>query len=122
MELSIITAKIISLIYIAAGIGVLIGSINFSSIVKELESSPALTLISGSLGIFIGVLLTSYHNLWVGDWRVLITIIGWTFLVGSIIVVALPKTLSSFAVQNSKIYGIFMVAFGGILGYFGFLS
>ena len=123
MELSILIAKIISVIYISSGIAVLIGTINFNDIVNDFEKSPALTFVAGSVGIFIGIILIGYHNIWVKNWSVLITIISWLFLIGGVIVVIIPKSLSYYKgfFKSSRLWGIFMIIFGMVIGYFGFI-
>ena len=123
MELSTLIAKIISVIYISTGIAVLIGTINFNDIVNDFEKSPALTFVAGSVGIFIGIILIEYHNIWVMNWNVLITIISWLFLIGGVIVVIIPKSLSYYKVfiESSWLLGILMIIFGMVMGYFGFI-
>ena len=124
MELSILIAKIISVIYISAGIAVLIGTVNLDELVNNLEKSPALTFIAGCAGIIFGVLLVQYHNIWGKNWTVLITIISWFMLVGGILVVVFPKTLLYYKnlVTGSRFWGIFMIIFGMLFTYFGFIS
>ena len=123
MELSILIAKIISVIYISAGIGVLIGTINFNNIATDLKNSAALTYIASSVGIILGMILIEYHNIWVKNWTVIITIISWLFLIGGITIVIFPKSLSlgKDLLLNHRLIGIFMIAFGIVFGYFGFI-
>jgi hypothetical protein len=124
MELSILVAKIIAVIYISGGLAVLIGQINFNNIAADLNKSTALTFIAGSFGIIIGMVLVNFHNNWVKDWTVLITIISWTFLIGGLIVVVFPKSLSYISryYKHSFVWGIFMICFGLLFGYFGFIK
>ncbi len=124
MELSILIAQIIAVIYISSGIAVLIGQLNFDNIAADFNRSKALTFVSGAFGIIIGMVLVKYHNNWVKNWTVLITIISWTMLIGGLIVVIFPKSLSYFGkrYKHSRIWGIFMICFGLLFGYFGFLK
>ena len=124
MELSILVAKIIAVIYIVSGVAVIIGQINFKKIAEDLDKSPALTLIAGFFGIIIGLVLVKYHNNWVTNWTILITIISWLFLIGGIVIVVLPKTLSFFSryYKHSRAWGVFMICFGLLFGYFSFLN
>ncbi len=124
MELSSLVAKIISMIYISSGIAVLIGTINFNDVVKDFEKSPALTFVAGSVGIIIGTILIEFHNIWIKDWTVLVTIISWLFLIGGLVVVIIPKSLTYFnnAYISSRIWGLCMISFGLIFGYFGFVK
>ena len=124
MELSLLVAKIIAIVYISSGIAVIIGQLNFEKITESLDASPALTLIAGFIGIIIGFVLVEYHNIWVANWTVLITIISWLFLIGGLVIVVLPKTLSFFSkyYKHSRFWGFFMLCFGLLFGYWGFIS
>ncbi len=124
MELSTLVAKVIAVIYISGGIAVLIGKINFNNIAEDFDKSPALTFAAGSLGIIIGMVLVEHHNNWVKNWTVLITIIGWAFLIGGLIVVVFPKSLSFFSkyYKHSFVWGLLMICFGLLFGYFGFVK
>ena len=124
MELSILVARIIAVIYIAAGIGVLIGQIDFNKLAAEFSESTALTYSAGSFSIIIGMILIHHHNLWVSDWRILITIISWMFFIGGIVVVVSPKSLQFFSkyYKHSPVWGIFMICFGLLFGYLGFVN
>jgi len=124
MELSILVAKIIALIYISSSIAVLIGQINFNKIAADFNKSTALTFVAGSFGIIIGMVLVKYHNNWIKNWTVLITIISWTFLIGGLIVVVFPKSLSYFSkyYKHSPAWGILMICFGLLFGYFSFVT
>ncbi|MFC1550464.1 hypothetical protein ACFL46_04155 [Candidatus Neomarinimicrobiota bacterium] len=124
MELSILIAKIISVIYISSGIAVLTGQLNFNNFVKDFKASPSLTFIAGSIGIIIGMVLVEYHNNWIKNWTVLITIISWTFLIGGIAIVVFPKSISLFNKYyiTPLILGIIMICFGLLFGYFGFIK
>lgn len=124
MELSILIAKIISVIYISSGIAVLIGAFKISDFVNEFEKSSTLTFISGCIGIIFGMILVNYHNIWVKNWTAIITIISWIMLVGGVIVVIIPKSLLYMKkfIVNNRLWGIFMILFGLVLGYFGFIA
>lgn len=124
MELSILIAKEIAIIYIISGIAVVIGQLNFQKIAEDLAKSPSLTLITGFIGLIVGVVLVLYHNIWVMQWTVLITIISWLFLLGGIMMIIYPKSLilMSKFYKNSPLWGIFMICFGLLFGYFGFIN
>ena len=124
MELSILIAKIIAVIYISSGIAVLIGQINFNNIAADFDKSPALIFVAGSVSIIIGMVLVEYHNNWVKNWTVVITIISWSFLIGGLTVAVFPKSISFINkyYKHSRTWGIFMICFGLLFGYFGFVK
>ena len=124
MDLSVLVAKIIAVIYIASGAAVLIGTVKISDIVKEYEKSPVLIFLSGVMAIIFGMILVNYHNVWVKNWTVLITIISWVILIEGIVVVIMPASLlymKNFIIE-SRFWGIFMIVFGSLFGYFGFIA
>lgn len=122
MELSILVAKMVSLLYLAAGIAALSGKVTFAKIVDDFDKSPALTFITGLFSMIFGVLLVEYHNLWVKDWRVLITIIGWAALIKGVMFIVAPNMMDFFKpwYKNTKGWGLLLVAIGLVFGYFGF--
>ncbi|MBN2602073.1 MAG: hypothetical protein JXR87_08770, partial [Candidatus Marinimicrobia bacterium] len=82
MELSVLIAKIFSIIYIFSGIAVLIKTVDLDQFVIEFEKSPTLTYLAGCFGIIFGMILVNYHNLWVRNWTVLVTLLAWIMLIG----------------------------------------
>ncbi len=124
MDLSVLLARIIAVIYIASGIGVLTGKINFSAIANEFGRSPVLTYIAGTLAIITGTILLYYHNIWIMNWTVLITIISWIIFIGGIVIIISPRSLfyCKKFYRQSRFWGAFMVCFGLIFGYFGFFK
>lgn len=123
MELSIFVAKIIALVYLAAGISALRGVMNLKKIVEDFDRSPALTYIVGFFTLIISMLLVQYHNIWVKDWTVIITLFGWIGIFKGLMFIAFPDILKYFKgwYKNTKAWGFLMLAIGLLFGYFGFL-
>ena len=123
MELSILVAKILSLTYLSAGVAVLSGKLSFSRIAEDFEKSPALTFISGFVTLIIGMLLVEYHNIWMRNWIVLITLVGWLSLVKGVMLIAYPRYISLFKgwYKKTLAWGFLMLALGFLFGYFGFV-
>ena len=48
-------------------------------------------IFSGFVSLLIGILSVLIHNVWVFDWRVLVTIIGWLALLKGIVRVLFPE-------------------------------
>ena len=124
MELSVLVAKIIALTYISAGIAALSGKLTFSKMIEDFERSPGLIYLAGLMALIVGMLLVQYHNMWVKNWTLLITLIGWASLLKGIMLIAFPQSISFFKnwYKNSRMWGIFMIVFGLLFGYFGWLS
>jgi len=123
MELSIFVAKIIALLYLAAGVAALRGVVSFAKIVDDFDKSPALTFITGLVTLILGMLVIQYHNIWVKDWTVLITIFGWAGAIKGVMFIAFPGGLKLFKgmYKNTKAWGVLLVLIGVLFGYFGFI-
>lgn len=124
MELSILVAKMVALYYLAIGAGILSKELDYKKVLKSFQSSPGLMLISGFLLIVLGVLLLQHHNIWVKDWTVLITLIGWAITIKGVLLVAFPKFVfsipTSFFTKNQDTLGVITVLLGALFAYFGF--
>lgn len=124
MELSIVAARFIGLLYISVGLALFTRQIDGKELITSFKNSPGLSLIAGIIGLGIGVFLIYFHNIWVANWPVLITILGWIALIEGFVYIAFPKALFAMAKNifvNEKIWGTICFALGLLFGYFGFL-
>lgn len=92
---------------------------------KVTEDNP-LILYAGYLHISVGMLLVVSHNIWVWNWPVIITILGWGAVLRGIVVLCLPSQLMK--IKRSLIadsvltsVGIFALIFGVVLSYYGYI-
>jgi hypothetical protein len=126
MELSIFVAKIIAVVYIAISFGQVFSGVTYKKMYQDIMKSSAFMVSMGLFGIVIGFLLIEYHNIWVWNWTVIVTIIGWAALVKGIMFLALPNALKVFEPMFTgkfvKVFPYFTLAFGLLMGYFGFIA
>ena len=123
-EITIFMAKLIALIYIPIGIAMLTGQIKAKDMFSSYEKSSAFTLFMGIFAVATGLVLITYHNIWVKDWPVLITLLGWIAVVEGVLFIAFPKPMLKMGKKisaNEKAWGIFAIVFGLVFGYFGFI-
>lgn len=126
MDVSILTAKIAGVIYLAVGVGMLVNTKHYHKLITKWYKDIHFTYLGGFMAIIAGVLLTSYHNIWVKDWTVIITIIGWAALIKGILLVIAPEKLgkmgkSLFKKQESVTYiGGLIIILGLVLCYFSY--
>lgn len=126
MELSIFIAKIIAVVYLSVGVGMLLNGKYFKKMMNDMMGSPGQIYLGGLMALIAGFLIVTYHNIWVKDWTVIITVLGWMALVKGVTLLAFPKaTLEMFKGMmkkwNFSIMGVFVIILGLILGYFGFI-
>ncbi len=126
MELSILVAKLLAVFYLSIGLSVVSGKLNLNKMLSSFEESPALTLMSGFMMVVLGGLLVNYHNIWVKDWTVLVTIVSWALLIKGIMFLAFPQLITTvkglYKNMNMQVIGFVVIALGLLFGYFGFLA
>ena len=80
------------------------------------------------LALVIGVVIILTHNVWVANWTVIITIIGWLGFIKGIWIIVFPDTVSKFmqAYQKNKnllmVHSVVALIFGAVLTFFGFFA
>lgn len=125
METSIFVAKIVAVLYIATGLGMIINTKYFKKAMKEMYKSHVAAFLGGIMALAVGVVLVSVHNVWVMEWPVLITLIGWAALLKGVFLFLAPKQMlknSKFVIDKMQLIGFGALIFGLVMGYFGFLA
>lgn len=126
MELSIFIAKIIGLTFTAMSIGAIFGGVSYKKMYLDIMKSPGLLSFSGLFAIILGFLLIKYHNIWIWDWPVIITIIGWMAIVEGVVYLSFPKAFKVFEPMFTgkfvKVFPYFSLAFGLLFAYLGFVA
>ena len=73
-----------------------------------------------------GLAIVLTHNIWTADWRVVITILGWLFVISGIVRMALPQHAAALGRRilarpmTLCIVGAFDIAIGVLLCIFGY--
>ncbi|QQR83976.1 hypothetical protein IPJ72_02135 [Candidatus Peregrinibacteria bacterium] len=124
MNLSIFIAQIFALLMLGTGIAAIRGSIQFNKMIDEFVKSPALTFVTGFFTLLIGMIVIHVHNVWVKDWTVLITLLGWASAVKGFLFIAYPESLKSFKgmYKNTKRWGGVLVIISLLLTYLAFFT
>jgi hypothetical protein len=127
METSIFIARIFGLCYLIIGVGFLFNRKAFQRIMEDFCKNAALSFYGGMLALVVGIVIILTHSVWVANWTVIITIIGWAGLIKGIWMIVFPNTVSKFmqAYRNKALmmfHSIAAIAFGAVLTYFGFFS
>lgn len=91
MTISIFLAKLIGPVFLAVGIGLIANTAAYRRLAEEFLRSNALIYLSGLLTMTAGVALVLTHNVWVADWRIMITILGWLAAIGGAVCIIAPQ-------------------------------
>jgi len=128
MENSIFIAKFLGVAYIIFGLGILLNTKYYKKILDGLMKNAANVLYGGIFALVVGFLITYYHNIWVANWSVVITIIGWLSLLKGFLLIVFPNFYVSWTkvlTRNESfmpIWGFLAFLLGLYFIYFGFIA
>lgn len=125
MELSVFVARVLGVMYLSVGLGLFLFREAYILVLRKLLDSLAYAMFGGFIAIIGGMALVSYHNIWVNDWRIIITLIGWVALINGILIMVTPTYLKVFKSMLKVRMGIGLTLaifmFGAFFFYFGFI-
>lgn len=84
-------AKILSLYLLIVGVAMLFNKNYYQSILTTLVKNEPLLLVTGFIALILGLLMVVFHNIWVWDWPVFVTVIGWLALLKGILRLMFPR-------------------------------
>lgn len=122
--MSIILAKILGLYFLAIGLSLVLNPQQFQKFKGFIHNESAM-ILGGIIALMIGATIVSLHNMWVFEWPVIITILGWWSLIKGFGILAFPEISNHFEFlfnRKSSFYrflGLTYLAIGLFLGYHG---
>jgi hypothetical protein len=128
MQRSTYLAQLIGPVLVAIGVGMLINGPLYLVMANEGLHSYVLIYLSGILTLTAGIALVLAHNVWVGDWRLIITILGWLGVIGGTLRIVWPQEVVEIGMAVIKhaetlmIAGIAVLVIGAVLSYFGYAN
>jgi hypothetical protein len=127
MSTSIFLARLIGPTLLAIGIGMIVNREGYREMAREFLASRALIYLAGLLALVPGLAIVLTHNVWVADWRVLITLFGWLAVIGGVFRLLFPQEVTRIgsrmiAAQNyMTIGGAVVLVLGAVLSFYGFV-
>jgi phosphoglycerol transferase MdoB-like AlkP superfamily enzyme len=126
MNLSIFLAKIFSIYLVIVSIAILINKDVYLKAVREMVNDAGVMFLSAIITLILGILLITVHNLWVFDWRIVITLLGWLIFIKGAVRILFPKWIKPMTDKVMDNYVGFYITcvlsliIGLYLGYYGF--
>lgn len=128
MESSIVLAKIMGPMMLIIGVSLLLNGDTFRAMAKDFMKSPALIYLAGFITLLLGLLVVAFHNEWVADWPVIITVLGWVMIAAGIARMNFPdrlKKIGNRMISSKELMtgaAVLYIALGTVLTYFGWLA
>ncbi len=81
MDNSILLAKFSGPYITVIGIDLLFNPKVFQEILDDFFKNAALVYVTRLITFVMGLAIVLFHNLWVLDWRIIVTLLGWNILI-----------------------------------------
>jgi hypothetical protein len=127
VQTSLFLARLIGPVALALGVSMLIGGGAYRLLADEFLRSRAMMYLTGLLTMLGGLAVVLTHNVWVADWRVIITLLGWLAAIGGALRMIVPQFSQSlgtwFMARPMALTGgaLFWIALGLVLSFFGYV-
>jgi hypothetical protein len=127
MQTSLFLARLIGPLFVVVGLGIVINRDGYRAMAEEFLKSRALIYLAGLLALVPGTAILLTHNLWVADWRIVITLLGWLAVIGGVFRLLFPQQVT--AVGSAMLArpailtaaGAIMLVLGVLLCFFGYV-
>ena len=106
MTTSIILAQILSLYLIILSVAMLANKHYYQDAMISMLQNSGVMFLTAIITLLLGILLVVFHNIWVLDWRVTITILAWLALLKGVLRILFPKMIQKWSsnIQNNCVY------------------
>jgi hypothetical protein len=127
METSKTIASFIGPTFVAIAAGLLLNLGSISAVLEPLSRNPALVLIYGIFLFVAGLAIVRFHNHWVANWSVLVTILGWLLILGGLVRILFPLRFAALTgdfVQTSSmaVVAVVILVIGAFLSFKAYAS
>ena len=115
------------LVYVAVGLGMFFNAEYYKTLPDKFLENPAVMYLGGGAAFIVGYCITAFHNVWVLDWPVIITVLGWMALIKGLCIFAAPNAMKAMTKKMLKAQalpgiGIIVAAVGLVFIYLGYFS
>ena len=89
----------------------------------EMTENKAFVISTGYITLLMGLVTVILHNVWVADWRVIITILAWSTLIKGVMKIGFPEYIHKQAQRFKKkqiLSTIFLLLLGAWLFWVSF--
>src|ERR1700691_4458905 len=123
---AILIARLIGPLFAALGLGLLLNATFYAAAVGQGAHSPVLIAIAGMATLVAGLAILNAHRAWTADWRVLVTLIGWLFIIRGLIPLFWPtlaETLAPAVYSGPAalmVAGVVVLVIGAVLSFEGY--
>jgi len=123
MEVSIFFAQLWGWFYIVFGaLFIITGQLGRTI---EMTEDKSFVISTGYISFLMGLVTVILHNIWVLDWRLIITVLAWSTMIKGIMKIGFPEQIRKQAQRFKKkqmISAVFLILLGLCLVWLGFTA
>ncbi len=125
MDVSIFLAKVIGLYFVIVSLLLLLNPERFRLFSEKFLENEIQIFSTALFTLILGILMVVSHNVWVYDWRVFVTVIGWITLIKGILLLLSPSFFFGWAPKfynrvNLRFFGVLYLLIGFFFCWKGF--
>lgn len=125
MDATHVIAQMIGLVYVVAGIGILMNPLRLKQLIADFTTNAGLGYLGGLLALLSGYAIVTFGpNTAELSFEGLVSLIGWIAIVKGIVYLWKPELIAQMAgffIRNAMLAGGFCLIVGLTLGYYGFM-
>ena len=121
MDISVFLARFWGSLFLILGLSS-VGAKLLGRIIQYTEDKT-ITVSTGYITFLLGLATVVAHNLWVADWRVAVTILGWITLIKGMEKIAFPDRVNKKAQMfkgNQVLWGFVILLIGAVYFWMSF--
>ena len=128
MQTSTFLAALIGPVMLVAALGMLLNQTGQRATMLAFLDSAPLIYLSGVLAMVAGLAIVLYHNLWVADWRVIVTLLGWAEAIGGAARILSPASVQRVGATMlntpwvTTAGGVAWLAIAAVLCFYGYFA
>lgn len=118
-------AKIVSAYLIVTGIGFLVSSEFYETLISHKATNPILINLSGMVHFFMGMTILAMHCKWKNILQILVSSLGFMFFIKGALLIAIPKLIIQTGdniMQKPWLMSLGFIFIGLIMGYLIFIN
>ena len=125
METAVLISKIIGVIYLAFGIGMLVNPSFYKKEIPQLLENSAYLILGGFLAVVFGFLIIESQKALTHDWQMVLTVIGYVAVIKGAVLLAFPSSMKIYKplFETEKFMSLltyFVILVGVVFIVFGF--
>lgn len=88
-------AQILGPVYLSVGVGMLVSCDHYKKMYEEVMKSKTMMYFGGLVAMVVGVAILRVHSMWMSDWTVVVTLIGWLATLKGLFLLVIPEKFLS---------------------------